>query len=154
MYLEISARRTGKTVRLVKAVKEHLENGNTAIVIVPELRWAKFMELPQKEPNLFILSDYDLKKAVPNKLKGIRFNKPRWFFDEFDFMENIRNVPAHFVDDEYYVTTPRFVRKISEMSQEEIETDALLSLLKRNKDQYVAYTFDKKHFRLRCWEHF
>jgi len=139
MYLEISARRTGKTRRLAEAVKKHLKDGGEAIVVAPWLQRCDSMDLPRKEPNLFILSDWHLKTCPPEKLKAIKLDNPRWFFDEFDFFENLR---PHIAEGGYYVTTPRFTRKIWEMTEDQIKADVLLSLLKLNKGQYAAHTWD------------
>ena len=137
MYLEISARRTGKTRRLAEAVKEHLKDGGEAIVVMPwSLKHLDLMNLPRNEPKLFTLSIWHLERPPIVKLQGVKLDNPRWFYEEFDFLGNLM---PHITENGYYVTTPRFTRKIWEMPEDQIKTDVLFSLLELNKWQHVAY---------------
>jgi hypothetical protein len=91
MYLEISARRSGKTTRLIEAA----EKTPNSIIIVPTNIMALLLRERTSVP--VVITDRGIKDKTP-------------FYDEFDMMESLT-----IRDDGYYVTTPNTNRYCSKL---------------------------------------
>lgn len=142
MYLEISARRTGKTKRLEQKVRHRLSQGHNCIIIYPRMAWAHA-----------ICSTYLLnhEHVIVTSMELMNFKKPHiikdyldnymWFFDEFDLIPKNNNIPI--LQKGYYVTTPRFLRDIEHILswKEGLRDDRLLDLLEFNNGKYEAHAW-------------
>lgn len=104
-YLEISARQTGKTTRLLDAVKIQMLTGESAVIVVPNLKIKKWIE-PRTAALCITISELFTEKI---KERIYELYRPNFFFDEFDFMANMYPI----LDNGYYVTTPAFIREYS-----------------------------------------
>lgn len=112
-YLEVTGRQTGKTTRLVKNVVDWVKAGNDAVVYVANHALGELM-VDQIVP---LLQDSKATGAVhvcsfKNRklyLLGKALNKPRYFYDEFDFFAWKDDDVIE--DGAYMATTPKFVRK-------------------------------------------
>ena len=145
MYLEISARRSGKTRRLVNYTRRKLNQGYNMVIVLPKYSWANFL-LPQdlKYHDNLTVSSRDLMHDLIKKLKKRgEFEYTNWVFDEFDHSWSDR-ITLPIFETGYYVTTPKFVRTTDNIAgwHKGIYQDCLLDLLKANKWHYAAYMLD------------
>lgn len=139
MYLEISPRRTGKTTRFVKAVKEWIKDeNNVALIFCHQRSWARELgrQIGARNRNSvqFIFGE----KQFNDYLIGCcRSERQRVFVDEFDFMD------WYPVDVEgYYVTTPKRQRTMGEMISFLLgeNEDRFLQLIRFNNGHYEQYS--------------
>lgn len=103
-YLEISDRQTGKSTRLVQAVKDYInETGGNAIIHAPSVERvqliARFFSKSELA-HVYLATYQDAVRGVYGKN----------FFDEFDFNETVFYDPHG-----YYVTTPAHVRNKNDL---------------------------------------
>ena len=127
MYLEISSRRSGKTTRLVEAVKRHSDEGGYSVVRGMNVHVAKIGLEP-------LLKGVARVKVIGYWKDGMLDNFPeydnaRWFYDEFDHIKDVEIFPNG-----YYAGTPRFIR--TDLLD---KADILLRLIEANKMSYNAH---------------
>ncbi len=94
MYLEISARRTGKTTRLIEEAERQIINGQKIVVVsVTDLHSS---HIKQFLPAAMTITPGQIAEILSEN------SSAKWFFDEMDFMK-LHRVPI--IDDGYYVGT-------------------------------------------------
>ena len=127
MYLEISSRRSGKTRRLVEAVKRHSADGGYSVVRCINGPIAKMVLEPLLKgvPRVKVLGHW--KKGLLKEFP--EYDNARWFYDEFDHIDDVE--VSH---DGYYAGTPRFIR--TDLLDKD---DVLLRLIEANGMRYHAY---------------
>ena len=151
MYLEISARRSGKTTRLHDEVRRKSKLGNPCIIIYPNInmldqdratvKWIPNVEAITIEK---YLSDYILETQREWKTgRVLPFPNTIKFFEEFDMYTPAHRVPVD--TSAYYVTTPRFTRdsRLITSWRENRRSDLLLSLLQQNMGQYTTHIWNQ-----------
>ncbi|VVE41350.1 hypothetical protein PCO31111_04189 [Pandoraea communis] len=115
-YLEISARQTGKTRRLVEAAKRFAEAGRPTVVVSA---LASHMRPELQRHGIVVIGNGTC--GVPPSHEG---KDAAWLYDEFDWLDGVTAREGG-----YYVTTARFLRTAEDL----FEGDGLLSrLLKAN----------------------
>lgn len=133
MYLEISARRTGKTFRLIEEVRRRVMAGKHIILIYPNWSMPKGV-LPKD-----ILSSPHVLVDIYAKYNTLEERYPGsvWFFDEFDMHSSVLPIK----EDGYYVTTPSSIRDSSAIRRFKYSesNDNLLRLIHNNDYFYNAY---------------
>lgn len=94
VYLEISARRTGKTTRLMKEAKRQITNGQKVVVVSKADLDSNHIK--QFLPTAMTITPNQIADTLPKNASA------RWFFDEMDFM-----IPHYIpiIKDGYYVGT-------------------------------------------------
>ncbi len=129
MYVEISPRQTGKTTRLIAAIKAHLaaHPSNEAILYAVNYNYI-YNSMPlvdQGRINRFSRCSY----AGRNKIK--------LFVDEFDYllsMEDFNEIRCRYnLNNSYWSTTPRFIRNSIKK-----DDDVLLSILFLNGGKWFS----------------
>ena len=153
MHLEISGRQTHKTGGLVREMDYWLASNykNRAVLIAHSHDMANDiakMVNPRHVKRLYYGSVFE---KVNEKLRGC--NDPvRYFFDEFDFCNNIDNVPV--IHDGYYVTTQKRQRTLDDW--ERWDRDILLRLIVANDFTFTVTHGMKMFFDdnsdLRCYD--
>lgn len=146
MYLEISARRTGKTTRLIEAFEKY---GCSGYIIVPNQRMERLYPIEYRCQILSIgrLQNKDNWMGV-ERHKLPENNKLYW--DEFEMCKG----GSDFIKiNDYYVTTPMYLRKDKDYTGwlEEDKDDMLLSLLYRTGRKYTKHNWDKKNDTSFVW---
>lgn len=162
MLLEISARGTGKSTRLIKSLMlilaEDLMTGNERklICISPNSNIAKFNRelLMQQIPNNvgdfkeveknkveFISWDYFYRAYINMEIRGINIDltSNRYFLDEFDFFNIKERLSEHILDNIVYaVTTPGKYRRITDIClyKDGQTYDILLHFLEKTNGAY------------------
>ena len=148
MYLEISARRSGKTTRLHAEVRRQSKLGNPCIIIYPNMNMlAQNRACVNWIPNVKAitigkyLSAYIHEAQIEWKTGLVLSPNTKKFFEEFDMYTSVHRVPVD--KNAYYVTTPRFTRdsRLITSWKENRRSDLLLSLLQQNMGQYTAHTW-------------
>ncbi len=156
MYLEISARQSGKTTRLINNIINRAKAGEHCIVFGMNGRWTNKIktvinrELTHKTawnkpftytpPQYF--SSYNQYKT---SLWGAPKEKHYYYYDEFDYYANrIPNrIPDSVIisDTGYYATTVMRRRTINDKFQHEIgaQYDVLLDLVQKNNGKVISY---------------
>ena len=142
MYLEISARRSGKTSRLHNEAHRQSKGGNPCVIIYPNVAMLDQDRAAVKWiPNVRAitiekyLSDYILEAKTEWETGLVLSPNTKKFFEEFDMYTSVYRVPID--KSAYYVTTPRFTRdsRLITSWQENKRPDLLLSLLQQNMGQ-------------------
>jgi len=145
MYLEISPRQTGKTSRLVTAVKHHVLDGGSAAVFANNMAMCQNIKQYFTDKELYNVDFFSSMERFEKSLIGRRPHKNKYkiFVDEFDFMQS-KNVPLD--RDGYYVGTPMKLRTLDDIvfHKQGIKPDTLLELLEMNKGKYeVQSVYDR-----------
>jgi hypothetical protein len=139
MYLEVSPRRTGKTTRLVRAIKQYIkEDAQTALVFTHSHSWANELGKLIGERKRGQVEFMYNKKNFDDYLIGCdRTVTQRIFVDEFDFLDWY---PIEI--NGYYVTTPKRQRSVADMMSFMLgETeDKMLQLIAFNNGHYEQYS--------------
>ena len=139
MYLEISARRSGKTYRMIKEIEKQIFKGHKIVVVYPNFNMAKHL-LPDYLQNCPYVST--VVAHTRNMVREIdNVERKKWFFEEFDFLTENRVIPI--IKDGYYCTTVSGLRTVRDISlwKQGLINDSLLDLLKYNKGQSNSYSF-------------
>lgn len=138
MYLEISGRATGKTTRLIDAAHRYLseDEKNIANLIFSTKESAEMVKKKIGENKRIRYTMPERKDPI---IRG--YANARNFFDEFDWMKlDFEREGAFFyttTKEDYYVTTPRFVRHMDKTYLMRMaKDDLLLRLLCENKGVY------------------
>lgn len=142
MYLEISARQTGKTARMIQEIRNTLNKNLTPILFVHSvLHWNNslsrfFTNEERTKIRIFTLVEEYNRFLIGRKIS----QKVRLFYDEFDLFKNPDNVIIDL--NGYYQTTPIRLRKIEDivLFRLGMRKDPLLELLFRNNGQYVSHS--------------
>jgi len=139
MYLEISARRSGKTTRLINAAIIADLKGETVYVVTLNVCTAQdFKRMVSK-----IVPRNSIRFLGATQVtSGVRLGqRPRpegisWFYDEFDFMS-----PENVIikDNGYYATTPIKLRTKEDYARHilDIKYDPMIELLSRNTNGFI-----------------
>lgn len=134
MYLEISARQTGKTKRLVEHMIKTLESGVPEVVLFTKHRFPLI-----SYPQLAVYEDRVIRFTDSHNYNRYALGKrtsPPIYYDEFDIQESVL-----IREKGYYVTTPTRLRTVEDMLRHFIQPkDTLLSLIDANKGEYVVVT--------------
>lgn len=123
-YLEISGRQTGKTTRLIRAMKNHIDHGGNCIVFCMNYKmFTLICELLRESK--YINHVYYYKKVDPvYEIKNVKN-----FFDEFDFIDDLKTL-KYFDERGYYCTSPCKVRDFGDFQKpEKLNNDLLLQLI-------------------------
>lgn len=120
-YLEISGRQSGKTERLVAAAKQHADDGGVALVVVFDGLTDYIRNMLGQCHGVIVIPE-ELMHSELVTLSAPLLENVRWFFDEFDWL---KDVPI--IDDAYYCTTARYLRK----RDANPEGDTLLTLVNK-----------------------
>lgn len=137
MYLEIGPRRTGKTSRLVRAVREFISVDKQVALIFPHNRAWQQAQFPDQRGNRQLEFMYS-NKQFNDYLQGCDRSKHyRVFVDEFDFMQDY---PIDI--DGYYATTPKRQRTLTDMANFILgeNDDKMLELIRFNNGHYEQYS--------------
>lgn len=143
MYLEISSRQTGKTQRLINALRVHLmiHEDNYAVVIGPNLRMTILIRENIEDKFQHRVFYGEDPKRIYDQMIGVDSPSVKWFFDEFDFNPYLNGDYSDPVfpiyQNNYYVTTPKKVRSIADW--EDWENDFLLRLIVSNQFHYTTH---------------
>lgn len=130
-YLEVSARQTGKTSRLVQAATEaHFLHGKTVIIVSP---CANVIKELAPFAAIVVKTEEAALEAIQRR-RG-RIDDYAWFYDEFDFLKG--NVSVR--PDAYYTTTAAYLRRVYAMTEEEIKEDVLLQLVSIHRRMVITY---------------
>lgn len=150
MYLEISARRSGKTARLHAEVHRQSKLGNPCLIIYPNTNMlAQDRTYVNWIPNVKAitigkyLSDYIHEAQIEWRTGLVLSPNTKKFFEEFDMYTSVHRVPVD--KNAYYVTTPRFTRdsRLITSWKENRRSDLLLSLLQQNMGQYTTHIWNQ-----------
>lgn len=151
MYLEISPRQTGKTTRLLHAVRVSLEGDNKSIIFCHNqctILWLKKKFLAEYSDARYFLDR--IKFAVANTVQlnvemwGKDYKNYNLFFDEFDHFDSkfwdtghkiFGNFPA--LRNGYFCTSPAFIRQLKDITNPESK-DFLCQALQFNGFNYVS----------------
>lgn len=149
LYLEISARQTGKTTRLVSAVVSHAVFSGDCVVVAHNAQTGRMLK-EMIEPELILQEHRNRvtyvsagslsrwKKNVDHS--DITFENLRVFYDEFDWFKS----DSYFFFDSsgYYTTTPFRLRTADDIVEykKELKFDPMLKLLDHTGGRYVAYS--------------
>ncbi len=131
-YIEISPRATGKTFRLIKAVKTYLKRfpKNKAYIFTYSERGAK--RLSEKINNTrAICASYQTLFSQGHSRTGTK--NTRRFFEEFDYYI-LSELHLKVRKSDYFVTSPARIRTKADFKK----NDFLLALLKRNNWVYTS----------------
>jgi hypothetical protein len=112
LYVEISGRQTGKTTRLIEAMYEHLKHGGTCCLFTHSQEWGKLICKQLNEKYQVWINNNVFINPKPQDFAFMEVNKIsrlRYFYDEFEFCENIRYQPYG-----YYCTTLNKLRDYGE----------------------------------------
>jgi hypothetical protein len=172
MYLEISGRQSGKTERLIDFAIDKARKGERELISTFELHNVgvvknrlRFKLLNEsivmncgnriyKEVSVLSLIDVT-DKCIDT---AISFRKYKWkCFDEFELNSFIR--PEHIDKNCYFVTSPKFLRKVEERKQTN-KSDLLYQLILKKKHRYKCYINDNvldililpTNERMGCWQ--
>jgi hypothetical protein len=137
MYLEISARRSGKTTRLIKEATRCVYETQQQIHIVTCSR--TMLDLIKSSLNdrckrsIRLWTCWTLRNVLPSV--GTFDNSHKLFFDEFDFMnelfgESVLDI-GQYNTNYYYATTPKYPKSY-----------AFIKLLNMNKGHFIRYYAD------------
>jgi intracellular sulfur oxidation DsrE/DsrF family protein len=161
MYLEISARRTNKTKRLINNMAYHLSlnKHNKAVVVVANHQFVKYINKYLQDYSHVFNKDQALVMTANNFVKFINNSDGmrafydaspdeivRFYFDEFDcyhyygdndFNDMILN-SFLYLDKSYFVTTPCCLRSYNEFIKNDTN-DLLINLIRKNDNNYMAY---------------
>lgn len=138
MYLEISARQSGKTTRMIEQVKKEMQEGNHCVIVVPHMSWGDNIEkLLGGTTRYSICTMGSLVRRV-QQLAEARNELPlRAFYDEFDQWEGVP------VDETgYYCTTPykgRSPLHMDKYRKGEVK-DSMLELIDLNGGVHLNYS--------------
>lgn len=137
MYLEISARRSGKTFRLIQHVRKNIEIGKKSLVIYPTYAMAHAV-LPKDFFSNSLVEVRSLDYIGSSWFDNRKYYDYQKVFDEFDYVSEYSIPLTH---DGYYVCTPRFLRTFQDWTDwyNFKKQDNLLSLIKMNDYHYKAY---------------
>ena len=143
MYLEISARRSGKSYRFAKAVKDKISRGKPVLLIYPTYSMSNY-DLTARGIELFnnpLVKVLSIRDLCSSKFKEEEFEEYTYFFNEFDIIPR-EGLELPIINNAYYVTTPSYLRTLDDFKtwKEGKRVDNLLSLLKKNNWRYTAYT--------------
>ncbi len=138
MYIEISARATGKTYRLIQAVKKYISESPQNIAnIITATRISDETLLNNKQVHIIKANQTTKNIQLPRGFRNVRS-----FIDDFDHIPALDRIPAYFYGteiDDYYCTTPSKMRYIGEKSIQELaKDDFLLRLILRNNGMYIS----------------
>lgn len=138
MYLEISARASGKTTRLLHAMKEEIALGLGVALLAPSYPMLALItkQLTKAERDKVHVYTYDaIQTFRPEQQKEL--DNLRFYCDEFD-MYNGR-LPIS--EKNYYCTTPTRLRSKLHMQlhKQHLLIDPLLDLVEHKKGYYVRY---------------
>lgn len=147
MYLEISARQTGKTERLIDFAISKARKGERVLISVIHLGLIKGVKdrIAEKTKNddpipypgalrhfVHTSTLIDVVHKCIDIWRG--YKKYDWFcFDEFDFNPFIRL--EYIGKNSYFVTSPKFLRKVEDRKK----TDVLYQLILKKKGKYHCY---------------
>lgn len=121
-YLDISPRQTGKTTRLVKIAREHLERQQRVCFVTVE---GMKEQIQTALPRALVLADGEAFPEGENPAASV------WFYDEFDWLQS-----TELREGGYYATTPQFMRKLGEHTP---ENDLLMRLLQANGERFERH---------------
>ena len=150
MYLEISGRQTGKTMRLVAEVNRFLGENPDHVACIIVGTGGMIRDFHRRFPadindfrgnnpcpRIHIRTSY---KELVNSFRNPRGGRVvaeeniRWFWDEFDY-HSLREVPV--LETGYYCGTAKFNRSIEDW--ERWSDDVLLRLLVENNFMYTSH---------------
>jgi hypothetical protein len=157
MYLEISARQTGKTKRMLLAVFNYLvlSKRNKVIIVSPNQvtsnyidKWVGYNEKDDDEKyhdRIVNISASYFGETINGRSDLSNY---MFVFDEFDFMNVLYQKDIidnfKFIDKSYFVTTPRFLRNIEALyNSRAYESDLLVLLLKNNNMEYKHFVSNR-----------
>lgn len=152
MYLELSARHTGKTARLREAMYAHLQANpdNFACITVHSQHAADVFRKTIDKPWVDRVSVSSSINQHVDRLRGGMFindKRVRMFWDEFDIHPSKVNVFP--VENGYYAGTAVRTRTVEDWKN--WHSDPLLSLIVANNFHYVTYNgmsnFFKNNFK-------
>jgi hypothetical protein len=149
VYLEISGRRAGKTQRLIDIA---LQKENSFFYVTNSIATITIRNRIKNEKMNYcnnLIYCYDSINLITRHCVPVPGTN--LFFDEFDFFEsnfktqvlNLLNHPLVELQNLYFATTPKYIRK-----NLEDRNDLLVFLLNLNKGKYfsgVDYTIEKNH---------
>jgi hypothetical protein len=141
MYLEISARQTGKTSRMLDNIIETYKTGKVCIVFsfnhIHGMTIKKRLVKRGYKTKYNMVEFYTSRERYENAYKGRDKTNHVYYYDEFDFYTDDVIIDRN----GYYVTTPKKTRTIEDiknfLSCEKY--DVLLHLLQVNKNKVVSY---------------
>lgn len=138
MYLEISPRRTGKTTRLIEAMKSALKCGYAVYFMSPNYRMFKDMMQRFGMNTSYVTYIVDGAEFT-EKTRGTDIRGQRLFFDEFEFIDNERLV---FSESGYYVSSLKRTRTITDVIRHRMEErfDPFIQLMDMNGGRYESYS--------------
>lgn len=172
MYLEISGRYCGKTERLINFAISKARNGNRVLISARSCvnassiknrireKVAQDVAVVEKCNHIYsqvlVISLIDVvDKCIDT---AVTYRTYDWkCFDEFDFNPFIR--PEHIDKNCYFVTSPKFLRKVEERKQTN-KCDLLYQLVLKKKHRYKCYMSDNIldifdlpiNERIGCWQ--
>jgi hypothetical protein len=151
MYLEISGRQSGKTERLIDFAIDKARKGDTVLISTFNIRNVSTIKnhIRSKVANEKIIIDCGNRiykevglisliditdKCIDT---AVCFRKYKWkCFDEFDFNSFIR--PEYIDKNCYFVTSPKYLRKVEERKQTN-NSDLLYQLVLKKKYRYRCF---------------
>lgn len=151
MYLEISARQTGKTTRLVDSILQRSLNGEQCIVFGYNNSLLKHIQCSVSEKLNEYVSDKNFIFHVPKYFNSyemyIKYLKNNdfehqenhyFYYDDFDFYKDDIIIS----DKGYYVTTAKYTRTVNNhiIHVSGVEHDTLLELLNMNNNKVISYS--------------
>ena len=156
MYLEISARQTGKTTRLIKQAISDAINGHEVIIVTnnvsnKKILYNKIIEEINQKPDIEdfqksallthirLLGVYEVKNFLESECEFAEYDY-LWFYDEFDLIRE--DYQIIFSEDGYYTTTPKRNRTVEDIISHKIgkKPDPLLKLIEMNNGKYVQHS--------------
>lgn len=138
MYLEISPRQTGKSLRLLSAAFKHiLETAGTSIIVTTNLNQANSLKKKWQEHFPTQRKSKDIKFVSASQINDGFFYKSdeRFFFDDFDYMKLTDDLSDDFLMEGYWATCPHTLRTLEQVMDAK-NRDLLVRLLRLNNLQH------------------
>ena len=141
MYVELSARRTGKTHRLAEAIVKWLDEDTSHIAIVPMHKYHAWENIKQCIPfnDLIRLNDRittEMMRDGELNFIGIDPGNVAMFYDEFDLFPEEKIIIG---DNNYYVATIRHSLDLDRIHDLDYDPIAM-QLIRANDYYFESYT--------------
>ncbi len=140
LYLEISARVTGKTYRLIKAVNDWLNENQNNIAFIYCVMPNRFKNYPSFKE---LIEKKNLNRIFFNQYTWISCGGPiRKFYDEFEMLGfEVEWNTEKFRNYDYFCTSPHKIRTLEDAKKNrENKKDNLLNLIELNNGKVISYS--------------
>ena len=164
MYLEVSARMTGKTTRMIDNILLNIIDGKHCIIFTYNVSESKRIKelINERFKKMLKYSSFDFrslrsfieptfftsKKKYEDYCEDVDVTKHRLYFDEFDFI-NPKEIIVN--QDGYYATTSKFERIVQHKINHFIgvKYDVMVDLMDRNRNKVITYSTDVSKMTLK-----